>query len=790
MTKTFLVLMMFLALTFIDLDSEALTVDGLIQGINQARLTIQSGEVYTKTTVEYTAKKTEAEIDAWIKEKKKEELKEYALNPTHPDLDVKQYEKQILIPEIDSRANYFRQRTEVQHKATAFQILDLDALAHPTLYKYKLTQVTSLDYSIDSDFSTVYGDLSILVYDTETQLKQGLGDITSPVALSADFYDGDRHVGYDRLSLRGRSYYKVPADAKQIGKEIIDGAECHILSFVNEDLKMRVHIWVDPAKGFCVRKRVLFLDLTTTQITESVISKKFQKFGDVWFPTIREGFHYFKDGTLDYRFTLEVINAEFNVDFPKGFFQINKDFYRPPDLLPPGIGFLPDSGTSPSETDLGFLLCGPKSLSRICELLEVETTPIELQRLSGFTLNRGTTMIGLKTAAAYKGLAPTGIKASVELLKRKKVSLPAIAYVNNNHFLVFEDIDKEGVKTSDPARKYEPHLTWDDLSEIWRGDLLIFDKKKARVARQKQTPLAYTDTPVYDFGKVLGGSEIKHTFTIKNIGQKPLKIISVTETCACTAILLSKDEILPGKTGDISTVLTVPSGNRRIEESLLVFTNDPVQNTLTLTLKGEAFTPIRTFPTLIALGNKSPLQDPVTRQVSLHAEDEVQIRSVRSESKHLTATLKPKGGIPHVEVQILPTLPVGLFSHHILIDYTYKGQQTTHKFPIFGQVLGEFKVTPNRLFLGLIKAPASVSKTFTISSRDTQPFHITSVESNTKNANVTVNKSDSKTSYQVTVTLAQKAEPGELKGDVIINTSSSVQPTVRIPFFGIIADVK
>ena len=793
MTRTFLSFVILLALTVACLDSEALTVDELIQGVNQARLTIQSGEVHTKETVEHTASKTEAEIDAWIKQEKKERLKKYALKPTYPNLDVKQYEKQVLIPYLESLANLDRQHTEVKHVATAFQILDPDSLVHPTLYKYKLTHVTSPDYAIDSDFPTIYGiygDLFILVYDTETQVRQGIGDITSPNALPASFYEGDRHMGYNSLSLFGRSYYKVPVDAKQIGKEIIDGAECHILSFINEDRKQKVHIWVDPAKGFCVRKRVFFQDLTATQIFLSKISKQFQKFGDVWFPTIIEGALYFKDGILDYRYTIEVTNAEFNVDFPKDFFKINKDFYRPPALLPPGMGFLPDSGTSPTETDLGFLLCGPKSLSRICELLEVETTPIELLKLSGFTPDRGTTMIGLKTAAAYKGLAPTGIKASIELLKRKKVPLPAIAYVNNNHFLVFESVDKAGVQTSDPALKYEPHLTWDDLSEIWRGDLLIFDKKKARSARQKRTPLAYTDTPVYDFGKVLGGSEIKHTFKIKNIGQKPLKIISVTETCACTATLLSQDEILPRKTGDISTVLTVPSGNRRIEERLLVFTDDPVQNTLTLTLKGEAFIPMRTFPTVIALGNKSPLQDPVTRQVSLHIEDEVKIRSVRSESEHLTATLKPKGGIPHVVVQILPTLPVGQFSHRILIDYTYKGQQTTHKFFVFGQVLGEFKVTPNRLFLGLIKDPAAVSKTFTIFSRDAQPFQITSVRSNTKTANVTVNKSDGKTSYQVTLTLAQKAEPGELKGDVIINTSSSVQPTVRIPFFGIIADAK
>ena len=76
---------------------------------------------------------------------------------------------------------------------------------------------------------------------------------------------------------------------------------------------------------------------------------------------------------------------------------------------------------------------------------------------------------------------------------------PLLHYVDNNHFLVFETIDEVGVKISDPAQKYAPHLTWDKLSEIWRGELLIFDKKQARRAKQKQVQLAFTDTPEYDF---------------------------------------------------------------------------------------------------------------------------------------------------------------------------------------------------------------------------------------------------------------------------------------------------
>ena len=719
--------------------SDTLTVDELIQGANQALRTIQSGEIQIIVTEEF--------------------------------------------PETE-------ERTIVEHMNTAFERLDPWADYHNKLYRYKLTFVPTPNYTLDSldKYYKHPGDLHVMVYDNEIQVKQTVGDIVFPDTRSSFFPRDNMHYGYLHASLFGRTPFKVPANAQKIGTEKIDGAECYILSYEDNIGKVK-RIWVDPAKDFCIRKLEIPRTSERNIISVSVVYKQFQKFGDIWFPNITEGTFYEKDGKVDKIRLVEVTSAVFNVDFPKDFFKIDKNYYGLPDNQT-GMGLLPDSDTSPIELDPGFLLCGPKSLSRICELLEVETTLIELQKLSGYTLNRGTTMIGLKTAADYKGLAPIGIRSSIELLKRKKVPLPAIAYVNNNHFLVFEGVDKKGVKTSDPARKYEPYLTWDELIDIWRGDLLIFDQKKARLARQKQTPLAYTDAPEYDFGKVIGGSLIKHTFTIKNIGQKPLKIISLKETCACTASVLSQDEILPGKTGNISAVLTVPPGNRRVQESIHVFTDDPVQNTLKLTLTGEVFTPLSTFPTQLIFGNQVPFKNPLTKQVSLHIEEGVQIRSVRTDSEHLTATLNTKEGIPHVEVKLLPTLPAGQFSHGILIDYTYKEEQASHKVFTFGHVLGEMKVVPNRLFLGLIKDPTSVSKTITISSRDAQPFQITSVASNTKNANVTVNESDSKTNYQVIMTLAQKAEPGELKGDIIINTSSSVQPTVRVPFFGIIADAK
>lgn len=771
---------------------EELTVEEIIRGVNQASLTIQSGEVTSITTVERAVEKSEAEIAVSMEEKKEIELRNFTPDPFYPDIDVKKFEKDYLIPTLNYYADQERMRTKIDHSTTLFEHRLPAGTNDPGVYQYKMTTIDAPGLSLDSEAAQHHhaGIFFLLAYDAQIQVKQTIGDIVSPYPLShaVQFFGSDTHGGFWFFSKFGRSGSTVPEDAQLVGRENIDGISCYILKMATSHGWTK-RIWIDTDRDFSVRK--MELRKIPDQVERFTVFKKFEKFGDVWFPKIRESTFYKKDGTIKSVLRTEVTDAQFNVNFPKDFFKIDKSFYYK-QIDRPDMGLLQDFGISPVSPATGsnnlLLLCGPQSLSRICELLKVNANLSELKKLSGFAPDRGTTMLGLKKAATYKGLVPTGVRASVVLLKRKKVPLPAIAYVGNNHFLVIEDVDKDGVKTSDPARKYEPHLTWDEISDIWNGDLLIFDKKKARRAKQIHAPLAFIDTPEHNFGKALGGSKIKHTFILKNIGQKPLKILSVEETCVCTVSLLSQDEIPPGKTVNISTVLTVPSENQRVKERLLVLTNDPVQNLMELTLKGEAFIPLKTFPERLACGIQPPLQNSLTKRVSLHLQEGVEILGVKTDSKHIKATIKTTNNIPHVEVRLMPTLPVGQFSYNLLLDYVYKGKQTTHNILTFGEVVGELQVIPNRLFLGLIKEPTTMSKTITIKARGSHPFQIKSVDASSKAIIVKLEEDVTKTHYNLTATISPKAKPGELMGNILINTSSSVQPTIRVPFFGIIAE--
>lgn len=761
-----------------------LAVNSIIRGVNQAGHQIWSGEVqFTATDIYHDARKSEQEIALWMREERERKLKAFRPNSYNTDIDRKEFQEKYLEEHLNFWAEWHRQRAENETTVMAFRILDRDDIFYPKFHQFKMAIKELPGLPLDSKEAQWLqaGSFYLRTYDGIMLAREDFGNIVVPtptfrpvrLSTSGDF-------GFRRFALFGRA--TVPATAKRVGKEIVDGAECQIL--VSNGDGWQNKIWVDPSRDFCVRRS----ETRASQdgpIGYLMEYQDFRRFGDIWYPTIIR-IASFENLALSRMTTIEVKDAEFNVDFPKGFFKVDPGLYgaslymnapkfdRPPTL--------PES-----ETDSLLLLCGPRSLLRICEILNVKTNLRELKELTRFDPSLGTTMLGLKKAATYKGLTPQGVKANLKGLRKKKVPMPAIAYINGDHFLVFEAIQSNGVRISDPAEKYNPHLSWKQLSEIWEGELLIFDTE-GQPPKSESIPLAFAPEEEYDFGEALGGSEVRHNFTIQNIGQQPLTILSMTETCACTAAIVSQRDVPAGANAIIEAVLKIPSENTLVEESISVFTNDPTQNTLILTFKGRAFVPLKTFPERLAFGNQKLVQRPLTKRISLHLRTEVEILGVRTDSEHISAILT-HGQIPHVEVQLLPTLPVGQFTHHILIDYKYGQKGTTHEIPVFGEVLGAFTVSPKRLFFGLVKDKA-VSKTVTISSVSKQPFKITSVHSGSAYITTKVNSPGHGVGYQLTATVNPEAPAGELSSEILVKTNNPSQPTLRVPFSAIVSHGK
>jgi len=88
----------------------------------------------------------------------------------------------------------------------------------------------------------------------------------------------------------------------------------------------------------------------------------------------------------------------------------------------------------------------------------------------------------------------------------------------------------------------------------------------------------------YDLGDVVYGDIAKHTFTVKNIGDKPLEILRLSTSCGCTSAEIAEEDkvIKPGEVVDMivafdPAVMNDPTATGSVERVVYIKTNDPDQ---------------------------------------------------------------------------------------------------------------------------------------------------------------------------------------------------------------------
>jgi hypothetical protein len=62
--------------------------------------------------------------------------------------------------------------------------------------------------------------------------------------------------------------------------------------------------------------------------------------------------------------------------------------------------------------------------------------------------------------------------------------------------------------------------------------------------------ISFKETSI-DFGDIVQGQKVEHTFVLTNTGKEPLIISNVAATCGCTVPSWPKEPIGPGKSAEI-----------------------------------------------------------------------------------------------------------------------------------------------------------------------------------------------------------------------------------------------
>jgi len=103
---------------------------------------------------------------------------------------------------------------------------------------------------------------------------------------------------------------------------------------------------------------------------------------------------------------------------------------------------------------------------------------------------------------------------------------------------------------------------------------------------QLPTPKAVFGDTTYDLGALPRFAKGSHIFEITNQGKAPLKLEKGPSSCGCTQLKLGQDVVPPGGSATVKLEWTLDLKEGPFSQSATIYTNDPENEEIALTIKG------------------------------------------------------------------------------------------------------------------------------------------------------------------------------------------------------------
>lgn len=288
----------------------------------------------------------------------------------------------------------------------------------------------------------------------------------------------------------------------------------------------------------------------------------------------------------------------------------------------------------------------------------------------------------------------------------------------------------------------------------------------------------------HDFGTVTRGANVEHRFVIENVYVEDLEIESVTSSCGCTNVSLSKRHLKTWEKGEVIAKFNTVGFSGARQATLTVRFSRPYLAEVQLQVKGVIRTDLQVAPGSIEFG---------TLAANAGARQSVEIRrfgnpnwkvlDVRSAYSHIGVTLKEIQRDSHrvsylLSAGLKPTAPPGLVQGELVVIARDGNQDLKIPIPFSGQVVSTLQVSPPVLDLPNIKPGDVVTRKIILKAE--KAFRITDVTCDNSAFSVQAD-SESKSIHFLEVTYKGESQPGKHKADLHFITDLSEQPTAVLP---------
>lgn len=296
----------------------------------------------------------------------------------------------------------------------------------------------------------------------------------------------------------------------------------------------------------------------------------------------------------------------------------------------------------------------------------------------------------------------------------------------------------------------------------------------------------------HDFGTVARGADARHTITVKNIYQEPMRVVHVGTTCGCTAAEPDKRTLSSGEEAHIEVVMNTVKFMRRKDSNVdvtLAFT-DPQGRSVSKSVRVPISAYIRPDvviePGAVNFGSVDLGVGAERRvEVSYSGRGNWRIRGVELDHEHLSAEVierSRQAGYNNdsqikydLVVRVKPTAPEGPILKQLIL---LTDDQNSPRVPVIvrARVEPDIVVTPSRLMLGSDLVPGKDRK-YTVVLRGHKPFTIEKIECESNRECFKVRlTSEPRNVHVLPLTFIPPEEPGRFVEEFTVTIAGRPQP--------------
>ena len=326
----------------------------------------------------------------------------------------------------------------------------------------------------------------------------------------------------------------------------------------------------------------------------------------------------------------------------------------------------------------------------------------------------------------------------------------------------------------------------------WSIPALVLSAGLATAAVAQKPPVL-AGQPSFNFGKVLRGAALEHTFTIVNDSGSPLYVKRVRLTPPLLPVHLPK-QIPAGGQAEVRVKLDTKDVGGLYEGSVLLSFDDPKIDDVELTVTGRVILPLEADPPVIVLtaqrGEKAEASveiinhdaEPVIIDPPIYLPSHFTMRLETLEPGRryrLTLVMDPNGPAEKNKQTILLKTNSKIARELTIAAYTYLHERV-YTFPDIVE-LGGLRLEDIRRGPDLVKRTAQTLMVYRKGTADFQAKFSTDIPQMVIGAE----RGPMGDRYQLTVSLAPgKLEAGTIRGNIFIDTNDKEFPRLTVPVVG------